>query len=54
MKPGDLYWADVPFVEGTGSKLRPVLILQKNPDGKAVVLKKHFEIQTKISAFGVA
>jgi hypothetical protein len=27
-KPGEIWWADVPFEDGTGSKVRPCLILR--------------------------
>lgn len=26
--PGDIWWADVPFEDGTGSKVRPCLVLR--------------------------
>lgn len=28
--PGDIWWADVPFEDGTGSKVRPCLVLRAN------------------------
>jgi hypothetical protein len=35
---GDLWWADVPFTDGSGAKVRPCLVLLRRPDG-IVVLK---------------
>lgn len=35
---GDIWWADVPFVDGTGSKVRPCLVLLRHRRG-VVVLK---------------
>jgi hypothetical protein len=35
---GDIWWADVPYARGRGSKLRPCLVLQRRRDG-IVVLK---------------
>ncbi|MEV7262609.1 type II toxin-antitoxin system PemK/MazF family toxin [Micromonospora aurantiaca] len=37
-RPGDIWWADVPYADGTGSKVRPCLVLRV--DGRdAEVLK---------------
>jgi hypothetical protein len=38
MEPGNLYWADVPFLDGTGSKHRPVLVLRKLSDDTLIIL----------------
>ena len=35
---GDIWWADVPYARGQGSKLRPCLVLRRGRDG-IVVLK---------------
>ncbi|MFI7546306.1 type II toxin-antitoxin system PemK/MazF family toxin [Actinoplanes sp. NPDC049599] len=35
---GDIWWADVPYARGQGSKLRPCLVLRRSRDG-IVVLK---------------
>jgi hypothetical protein len=35
---GDLWWADVPFTDGSGGKVRPCLVLLRHADG-IVVLK---------------
>ncbi len=35
---GDIWWADVPFADGTGAKLRPCLVLRRRWRG-IVVLK---------------
>jgi hypothetical protein len=35
---GDIWWADVPYARGQGSKLRPCLVLRRRRDG-IVVLK---------------
>ena len=35
---GDIWWADVPFADGTGAKLRPCLVLRRGWRG-IVVLK---------------
>ncbi len=35
---GDIWWAEVPYARGRGSKLRPCLVLQRRRDG-IVVLK---------------
>ncbi len=35
---GDIWWADVPFADGTGAKLRPCLVLRRRRRG-VVVLK---------------
>ena len=36
--PGDIWWAEIPFSDGTGAKLRPCLILHRTARG-VVVLK---------------
>lgn len=35
---GDIWWADVPYARGHGSKLRPCLVLRRSSEG-IVVLK---------------
>jgi hypothetical protein len=35
---GDIWWADVPYARGRGSKLRPCLVLRRSAEG-VVVLK---------------
>jgi hypothetical protein len=37
-EPGDIWWADVPYEDGTGSKVRPCLVLRVGR-GDAQVLK---------------
>jgi hypothetical protein len=32
-RPGDIWWAEVPFSDGTGAKDRPCLVLRADPDG---------------------
>jgi hypothetical protein len=34
---GDIWWADVPFARGEGSKLRPCLVLRRGRDGIEVL-----------------
>ncbi len=36
-KPGDIYWADVPFEDGPGSKMRPCLVLRPRWNGYDVL-----------------
>ncbi|WP_082772326.1 type II toxin-antitoxin system PemK/MazF family toxin [Actinoplanes sp. TFC3] len=36
-RPGDIWWAQVPYVRGRGSKLRPCVILRNNSDGILVL-----------------
>jgi hypothetical protein len=35
--PGEVWWADVPFEDGTGSKIRPCLVVRSGADGAAVL-----------------
>jgi len=35
--PGEIWWADVPFQDGAGSKIRPCLVLRTGPGGSAVL-----------------
>ncbi|MEU9515237.1 type II toxin-antitoxin system PemK/MazF family toxin [Micromonospora sp. NPDC048169] len=37
-RPGEIWWADVPYADGTGSKVRPCLVLRVD-GGDAEVLK---------------
>jgi hypothetical protein len=34
---GDLWWADVPFSDNTGAKVRPCLVLRRRRDGVLVL-----------------
>jgi hypothetical protein len=34
---GDIWWADVPYARGRGSKLRPCLVLRRGRDGITVL-----------------
>jgi hypothetical protein len=34
---GDIWWADVPYARGQGSKLRPCLVLRRRRDGILVL-----------------
>lgn len=36
-QPGEIWWADVPYEDGTGSKVRPCLILHPSRGGAAVL-----------------
>ncbi|MEV6799850.1 type II toxin-antitoxin system PemK/MazF family toxin [Micromonospora rifamycinica] len=36
-RPGDIWWADVPFHDGTGSKVRPCLVLRADDRGAEVL-----------------
>ncbi|ETK32349.1 type II toxin-antitoxin system PemK/MazF family toxin, partial [Microbispora sp. ATCC PTA-5024] len=55
-RPGEIWWADVPFEDGPGSKVRPCLVLRTHRGG-AEVLKitsqdqshrsDHIEIPTR-------
>ncbi|WP_285702836.1 type II toxin-antitoxin system PemK/MazF family toxin [Microtetraspora sp. NBRC 16547] len=55
-RPGEIWWADVPFEDGPGSKIRPCVVLRTHRDG-ADVLKitsqdqrhrsDHIEIPTR-------
>ncbi|HEX5598333.1 MAG TPA: type II toxin-antitoxin system PemK/MazF family toxin [Micromonosporaceae bacterium] len=38
-EPGEIWWADVPYEGGAGSKVRPCLVLRVGRDGAADVLK---------------
>jgi hypothetical protein len=54
--PGEIWWADVPYEDGTGAKIRPCLVL-RTTKGRIEVLKitsqdqsdrrDHIEIPTK-------
>jgi len=35
--PGEIWWADVPYQEGDGSKVRPCLVLRTGRGGSAVL-----------------
>jgi hypothetical protein len=35
--PGEIWWADVPYQDGAGSKIRPCLVLRTGPGGSAVL-----------------
>jgi PemK-like, MazF-like toxin of type II toxin-antitoxin system len=35
--PGEIWWADVPYQDGTGSKVRPCLVVRTGPKGSAVL-----------------
>ena len=35
--PGEIWWADVPYQEGNGSKVRPCLVLRTGRGGSAVL-----------------
>ncbi|MFG2102699.1 type II toxin-antitoxin system PemK/MazF family toxin [Micromonospora echinaurantiaca] len=37
-RPGDIWWADVPYADGTGSKVRPCLVLRV--DGRSAEVLK--------------
>ncbi|GIG64999.1 hypothetical protein Pen01_12940 [Phytomonospora endophytica] len=54
--PGEIWWADVPFEDGTGSKVRPCLVLRADGRGAAVLKitsqdqshrRDHVEIATR-------
>ncbi|MBM7081424.1 type II toxin-antitoxin system PemK/MazF family toxin [Micromonospora sp. SCSIO 07396] len=36
-RPGDIWWADVPFHDGTGSKVRPCLVVRADDRGAEVL-----------------
>lgn len=36
-RPGDIWWADVPYADGTGSKVRPCLVLRTDRRGADVL-----------------
>jgi hypothetical protein len=36
-RPGDIWWADVPFEDGPGSKVRPCLVLRTHRRGAEVL-----------------
>ncbi|XTZ13315.1 type II toxin-antitoxin system PemK/MazF family toxin [Micromonospora echinospora] len=36
-RPGEIWWADVPYVDGTGSKVRPCLVLRADRRGADVL-----------------
>lgn len=46
MKPMDIYIADVPFDEGTGSKVRPALVIEVGSE-KVVVFKVTSQYKNK-------
>jgi hypothetical protein len=56
VKPGEIWWAEVPYEDGTGAKVRPCLVLRTRK-GRVEVLKitsqdqsdrrDHVEIPTK-------
>ena len=35
--PGEIWWAEVPYQDGAGSKVRPCLVLRTGPGGSAVL-----------------
>jgi hypothetical protein len=35
--PGEIWWADVPYEDGTGSKVRPCLVVRSGTRGAAVL-----------------
>lgn len=35
--PGEIWWADVPYTDGTGSKVRPCLVVRTHPRGAEVL-----------------
>ncbi len=35
--PGEIWWADVPYQDGDGSKIRPCLVLRTGPGGSTVL-----------------
>jgi hypothetical protein len=35
--PGEIWWADVPFAEGTGAKIRPCLVVRTHTDSVDVL-----------------
>jgi hypothetical protein len=35
--PGEIWWADLPYQDGTGSKIRPCLVLSTGPGGSTVL-----------------
>ncbi|WP_320065093.1 type II toxin-antitoxin system PemK/MazF family toxin [Micromonospora sp. RTGN7] len=36
-RPGDIWWADVPYADGSGSKIRPCLVLRADGRGADVL-----------------
>ncbi|GAA1309615.1 hypothetical protein Psi02_26960 [Planotetraspora silvatica] len=36
-RPGEIWWADVPFEDGPGSKVRPCVVLRTHRDGAEVL-----------------
>ncbi|MFC4145613.1 type II toxin-antitoxin system PemK/MazF family toxin [Micromonospora mangrovi] len=36
-QPGEIWWADVPYADGTGSKVRPCLVLRADDRGAEVL-----------------
>ena len=36
-RPGEIWWADVPYEDGTGSKIRPCLVLRVHRSGADVL-----------------
>ncbi|WP_446218919.1 type II toxin-antitoxin system PemK/MazF family toxin [Micromonospora sp. IBHARD004] len=36
-RPGEIWWADVPYADGTGSKVRPCLVLRADDRGADVL-----------------
>lgn len=36
-QPGEIWWADVPYEDGTGSKVRPCLVLRSDGQGSDVL-----------------
>jgi PemK-like, MazF-like toxin of type II toxin-antitoxin system len=35
--PGEIWWANVPFADGTGAKIRPCLVVRTHPDSVEVL-----------------
>jgi hypothetical protein len=35
--PGEIWWADVPFADGTGTKVRPCLVVRTHPNSVEVL-----------------
>ncbi|HLX64631.1 MAG TPA: type II toxin-antitoxin system PemK/MazF family toxin [Planctomycetota bacterium] len=45
---GDIYWADVPFENRPGSKIRPVIVIDAEPTPTVAVLKATSQFQPNL------
>jgi PemK-like, MazF-like toxin of type II toxin-antitoxin system len=47
--PGEIWWADVPFAEGTGAKIRPCLVVRTHTDSVDVLKITSQDKRTRVT-----